>query len=169
MAAKTWPILKTGQLIKTLNGCEPRTISYLKEANSQTFKTGDLVYSNSGAITVCGANPSTILGIAKCDATNVTSGNKIIPVTCLNNDWTLFSMQIYHATAASATYSDMTKIAAVTYTDIVQNAAGKWMLDIATNSNARMCVVEYPVQSEALGDIYLTVMVNVLSAVRQVL
>lgn len=56
----------------------------LKEANSQTFKAGQLVYLAAGAaggqVTVCPNDATRILGIAQKDATNVTTGNIEIPV-----------------------------------------------------------------------------------------
>jgi hypothetical protein len=42
------------------------------EAASQSWVAGDLVYSNAGAITICGDNPALVLGIAQADATGVT-------------------------------------------------------------------------------------------------
>ena len=54
------------------------------EANSQSFKAGELVYdvgtSASGGATVCASDPTVVLGIAQVDATNVTSANISIPV-----------------------------------------------------------------------------------------
>lgn len=52
------------------------------EANSQTFKAGQLVYFNSG-VTACASDTwgtTDLLGIALKDATNVTSGNIVIPI-----------------------------------------------------------------------------------------
>jgi len=49
------------------------------EANSQTFKAGQFVYLNSGAVTVSATDAANSCGIAMKDATNVTSGNIEIP------------------------------------------------------------------------------------------
>lgn len=65
----------------------------LLEADSMSFKKGELVYSNAGAITNCADDAVVILGIAKKDATNVTSGNIAIPVEIINpND--LYLMRV---------------------------------------------------------------------------
>ena len=61
----------------------PEMIHSLLEANSQTFKKGQLVYSNAGAITAVDSTSiaaAVVLGVAQKDATNVTSGNIAIPV-----------------------------------------------------------------------------------------
>jgi len=52
------------------------------EADSQTFKAGQLVYLNSNGkyITAAASNATTVLGIAKKDATNVSTGHIYIPV-----------------------------------------------------------------------------------------
>jgi len=62
----------------------PDIIDTMKEANSSTFKAGQLVYSagsgTTGPITVCASDAVVILGIAQKDGTNVSSGNIAIPV-----------------------------------------------------------------------------------------
>jgi len=50
------------------------------EADSQSFKAGELVYLSSGAATVCASDATKVYGIALKDATNVTSGNIEIPI-----------------------------------------------------------------------------------------
>ena len=62
----------------------PDIIDTMKEVNSAAFKAGELVYAaasgTTGAITVCASDATLILGIAQKDATNVSSGNIVIPV-----------------------------------------------------------------------------------------
>lgn len=162
----TLSIKRTGLHVRRKGGDCPRIIT-AAEANSQTFYVGDLVYLSSGAVTECGSDPSTILGIALRASTNVTSGNVQIPVLVLDSN-TEFSMSLYHATAASATLSDKTKIGYASY-GIAQNANGKWVVDIADTSNSRVVITDYPIENEALGDIYMQVMCQVLAANQQVI
>ena len=161
----TLSIKRTGALVKTTSGRNPRIIGHLKEANSQSFVVGDLVYVSSGAVTACGADPSTILGIALKAATNTTTTNIVIPVLVLDGE-TSFSMSVYHGTAASATLSDNTTQLSSAY-GIVKSAAGKWCVDLSETSSTRVEIMDYPVQGEALGDIYMQVMCKVLAANRQ--
>lgn len=75
--------------VSALNQGGPEIVSGLKEANSQSFKAGALVYVSSGTVTVLadggsgvGTQMNTDLhlcGIALKDATNVSSGNIEIP------------------------------------------------------------------------------------------
>jgi len=53
-----------------------------KEASSQTFKSGQLVYLDSSgtALTAMADAENVCLGIAKADAINVTTGHSYIPV-----------------------------------------------------------------------------------------
>ena len=56
------------------------------EANSQSFKAGQFVYINSGAVTVTADGATPVMGIALADATNVSTGNATIPVQVLGLD-----------------------------------------------------------------------------------
>lgn len=163
----TLTIKQTGTLIRNTAGREPMILQGLKEANSQSFVVGDLVYVNSGAVTLCGSDPSTICGIALKAGTNVTSGNAVIPIMVLDGD-TEFTMSLYHGTAASATVSDESLKLSVAY-GIVKNADGKWCVDLSETGSTRVEITDYPVQGEALGDIYMQVYCKVLAANRQVI
>ena len=71
------------QIASTQGGFAPILLHGLLEANSQSFTTGEIVYSNSGAITVISGTPftaATVMGIAQAAGTNVTSGNTEIQV-----------------------------------------------------------------------------------------
>lgn len=127
----------------------PPLIRKFQEANSQTFKRGDFVYLSSGQLTICGTDPGAVLGIAMEDATNVTSGNAMIQTLILTRD-TEICLQYYHATAASATYSDYSGILATG--DITKYAAGQWMADMAGSGDVNVTVVDY---GSDLGDIYM--------------
>lgn len=64
----------------SMNQGVPLVRSYY-EANSQSFVAGQLVYiASAGAVTACASDSQSVLGIALKDATNVTSGNILIPV-----------------------------------------------------------------------------------------
>jgi hypothetical protein len=163
----TLSIKRTGQLVRTTSGRQPRIYAKCKEANSSTFVVGDLVYITSQAVTVCGSDPSTIAGIALKAGSNTTTANKYIPILVLDGD-TEFSMSLYHGTAASATVSDESLKLSVAY-GIVKVAAGKWAVDLSETGSTRVEILDYPVQGEALGDIYMQVMCKVLAANRQTL
>lgn len=150
--------------IRMRNGGFP-TIRVHTEVDSSTFKYGDLVYLNAsgsgGTLTVCGADPSAIYGIALADATNVTTGNADIPVLVLTNDVEV-AMNVYHATAASATFTYPTGLS--TAYEIVQSSAGIWCIDIAATSNTRVHVHEY---LDNAGDLYMRCWVQFMAATLQ--
>ena len=147
-----------------LNGIrmrDPGTVPMIKwytEANSQAFVRGDLVYLSSGALTECGADPAAIMGISLGTSTNVTSGNIAIPVLVLTPGVEV-AMNVYHATAASATFSDNSGIE--TAYEINQASSGIWTIDIAATSSTRVHITEY---LDAKGDIYMRCWVRFLAA-----
>lgn len=142
------------------NGGYP-SIRWYTEANSQTFVYGDLVYTNSGALTECGADPALILGVALADATNVTSGNASIPVLVLTNDIEV-AMNTYHATAASSTFSNDSGLN--TAYEINTPSAGIWTIDIAATSSPRVHITEYIDQK---GDLDMRCWVQFMAATLQ--
>lgn len=81
------------KIINTGADVAPRMIHDLKEANSMSFKKGEFVYSNAGAITNVASNGVLVLGIAQADGTNVSSGNIEIPVVVIDPTYT-FIMKI---------------------------------------------------------------------------
>jgi len=91
-------ITRSVEFMRTLTGT-PALVQTYPEAASQTFKAGDLVYRNGGYVTVCGANPSLVLGVALEDAHNdAQAGTHEIQVLIING-WTEFVMQVYHSTS----------------------------------------------------------------------
>ena len=68
------------KIVGTPSGELPEIIHDLLEADSMSFATGELIYSNDGAITNCADDAVVILGIAQKAATNVSSGNIEIKV-----------------------------------------------------------------------------------------
>jgi predicted RecA/RadA family phage recombinase len=124
------------------------------EAASQSFKKGELVYLASGKVTICGADPSLILGMAMEDATGTTDTS--IAVAIANKD-TVFEGNVYHGTPASA-------ITAVTDigTDYgVVNANNKWYVDVSDTSNVRILVRDLS-KKDVVGDTYGRVLFQVM-------
>ncbi len=82
-------------------------VPYL-EANSQYFKAGDMVYLNSGAVTIVNTGDNVpIAGFALTDATNVSAANtqiRIMPVNCQDE-------YIMNLCSSSAADSDKTSVA----------------------------------------------------------
>jgi len=72
-----------GPIILPKNGSIPTILYDIDEANSQSFKAGQLVYNSSGITAYVGGD-APVLGIALKDATNVSSGNIEIPVMVID-------------------------------------------------------------------------------------
>ncbi len=87
----------------TISGNSPQ-LRYYPEANSQTFKSGEVVYLVSGKVTACAsATPTQILGIAAEDANN-NSASADIGVWVANAD-TLFEGNMSNGSQAGAASS----------------------------------------------------------------
>ena len=74
-----------------------------KEANSQTFTANQLVYLNAGAVTVVASTGQLFTGLAGAAATNVVSGNIVIPVFHFAADTIVYLPIINNATPCAAT------------------------------------------------------------------
>ena len=72
------------RFVHSLNQGGPLVRSY-QEANSQSFKAGELVYltASGEALTACADDAVVVLGIALADANNTTTENAQIPVCVL--------------------------------------------------------------------------------------
>jgi hypothetical protein len=72
------------RFLRSVNQGGPLVRSFL-EADSQTFKAGQLVYLDSDGthLTVCADAANVVLGMAQKDATNVSTGNIYIPVVII--------------------------------------------------------------------------------------
>lgn len=121
------------------NGQVPFIVHGLLEANSQSFKAGALVYSNSGAVTIAAVGDVPVLGIALKDATNVTSGNVEIPVLCFNAD----SEILIQASPNGTTFetANTTCKVGTAYDFNVTN--GTFTIDSSDTTNPKMVVVGY--------------------------
>lgn len=72
--------------LQATSGKIPQILHGYLEANSQTFKAGQFVYLNSGAVTVSADGDVPVMGIALADATNVSASNATIPVQVIGPD-----------------------------------------------------------------------------------
>src|SRR5512139_2504699 len=87
---------------QTVSGNSPR-VELFPCAATQSFKAGDLVYLVSGRLTVCGANPTAILGVALEDAVSAADAVallQLIPVALAEPD-TLFQINLASDTAGA--------------------------------------------------------------------
>ena len=84
--------------------CVREVVYGFKEANSQSFKAGQLVLFNSGVAAAASDATTTLLGIALKDATNVTSDNIEIPIYPIysDDDWMIQTTATGTATASSS-------------------------------------------------------------------
>jgi len=86
-------------------------VPYL-EANSQSFKAGDFVYLNAGAVTAItddGTGTEVVAGMALTNGSNVTTGNtqiRIMPIY----PGVEYIMSLYAASAASTNPDDAAKL-----------------------------------------------------------
>jgi hypothetical protein len=109
------------------------------EAASQSFVKGDLVYLASGYLTLCGADPTAILGIALEDAHNGSAGAYQIMVSLITAQTIVF-MSVYHSTAAND------KIEAVdmgTLYEIDKPVAGTWRVDKTATTATRVRIIQF--------------------------
>lgn len=136
-------------------------VDWLPEAASQSFKAGQFVYLNSGALTVCADDATAIWGMAIADASGTTGA--LCPV--IRADAVAeFVMNVYHQTPASA-------VTAVTDRGAkkgLQVDSNKCYFDLEEASALAFQVQDiYLEPNEAIGDIYGKVKVRVLTDVAQ--
>lgn len=72
--------------VQATSGKIPQILDNYLEANSQSFKAGQFVYVNAGAVTVSADGDVPVMGIALEDATNVSTGNIAIAIQVLGPD-----------------------------------------------------------------------------------
>jgi hypothetical protein len=132
------------------------------EAASQVFLAGDFVYTVSGYLTLCGTDPTVIMGMALESAHNTTAGLYQIRVA-LAMEIVLFGLSVYHATAGNNKIeaTDMGLLA-----DIAMSAAGKWVVDKAVSTTtSRVKVLKF---IDPLGTIAGMVGCTIVAANRQI-
>lgn len=101
------------------------------EAASQVFKTGDLVNLVASKLTLAGADPATILGIALADASGVT--DTLLPVQVIREE-DVFRAKFANAVVIADVFTDF---------EIVRDSAGVWSVEDATAANtSRVKLIE---------------------------
>lgn len=143
------------------DGCG-QVISDFYEADSQSFKKGELVYlSNAGAVTACSGDLSSgqIMGKALKDATNVTTGNIIIPIEVIEPG-DLWLMRV--STSGTAATCDNLSLVTEYGLDVSSNV---WTVDTAETDENVVTVVKYHYDTN--GDEDYWVYVRFLSAALQ--
>jgi len=137
-------------------------IEHLPEAQLQTFLEGELVYMNSGYLTVCGADPALILGLSLEDGHNDAADGSHSDDVLLASVNQEFIMQIGHSGGGDATnaVTDLMAAYGVTLT------SNKWYVDKnKTGGDARVKVTRF---LDPVGTTNGRVYVKVLAANRQV-
>lgn len=121
-------------------------VVWLPEAASQTFKANDILLKSSGKVAIAvasGALADTvdIAGFALADATGVT--DTLIPVAVPVNNFSLFSLPVYHATPASAKTA-ITQVGAVYQGERNEVVSGRlvWAVLLSATSNPVFYVVD---------------------------
>lgn len=114
----------------------------LPEATSQTFEVGDLVYRNAGYVTVCGADPSLILGIAKADGVSGTAGTIMTEVAVITSQ-TLVMMLVHNTVVGNSDIeaTDMGKEYEILLG--TGDAAHVWYIDKNTTSANRVRIQKF--------------------------
>lgn len=103
--------------------CE--VVSHFYEADSMSFKKGELVYLSSGAVTNCADDAVVIAGQALADATNVTSGNIIIPIRVIKPG-DVWMIRCYDTSDAAEITCDNLTIGSAYGLEVTSNV---WRLD----------------------------------------
>ena len=127
------------------------------EAASESFKAGEFVYSASGYITVCSADPSPVLGMALNDGHNTAVGvdsTQVLLATAL----TAFEICIDGATDELEA-ADRLKLYGLTV------ASNIWSVDKDDTVATRCRIIDF---KHAVGDEHARVYIIILAAYREV-
>jgi len=148
----------SARVARTISGNSPEILTF-PEAASQSFKAGQFVYLNSGKVTACTDDATTILGMAVGDASGTTDEDCEVYVA--NGD-TIFEANVYHSTASSA----VTAITQVGTCYALQVDSNKCYVDIEDTSNDAFQVRRLS-PKDKVGDRYGRVEFQVISSARQ--
>ena len=119
----------------------PQIVTNSAEANSQSFKAGEFVYLNAGAVTVAATGASTLIwGIALTDATTVSSGNIDIPVQLLANDCEIQMKVSSDSTIANYEAANTTCAQGVDYDIVV--ASNLFFVDSSDTTNPAVTFID---------------------------
>jgi len=146
------------RVANTISGNSPE-VKYFPEAASQSFKAGQFVYLNSGKVTACADDSTTILGIAVGDASGNTDEDCAVYIA---NADTVFEANVYHSTAASA----VTAITQVGTCYALKVDSNKCYVDIEDTSNDAFQVRRLS-PKDKVGDQYGRVEFQVIASARQ--
>lgn len=109
-------------------------IESFPEAASQTFKAGDLVTKSSGKVAVWATDGAAILGVARQDASGVTSARVLVeiirPGVMYQGNLRLASDTFVEGTDNDTLYG------------LVATGAGNVEIDKSDTSNTRVCVID---------------------------
>jgi hypothetical protein len=127
----------------------PKEISYILEANSQTFKKGDPVILSSNKVAIAVASGSNldstgtrILGVAKTDGQNGTSLTRRIPVFVAQPGAQIL-LPYWSATAADSEQQDQE----IGFECVLRNVGGIFVANLDTTSNPVLKLAEKLPQS----------------------
>jgi hypothetical protein len=127
-----------------------------READSQTFKRGQLVYLSGGYVTECASDAVLFTGIAGADATNVLAAWTDIPVFHIADDTEIYLCVINNVTAAAGmethkgAFYGLTTATNINYLDYSEVTAkpfhviDKWEFDAWTDTGCRYVVKIQP-------------------------
>ena len=124
--------------IVSSGGKVPQVTSRHSEAASQSFKAGELVYFNSGAVTVAAVGDVPVAGIALKDATNVSAGMITIPVQILGPDDEIYIM--VQNGSGSYEAANATCVPGIAYDFNI--ASNLWAIDSADVTNMKLVFIE---------------------------
>jgi len=142
------------RLLKMPNG-RPPLLARWPEAASQTFKVGEFVYRAAGYVTVCGADPSVIGGLALEAGHNaLASGTSYVDVLVITG-MTMLQMCV-DGTIAAADHGKTWDIEAAT---------GVWNVDKDSTGSLPIRIQEF---IDPVGTVLGRVGVTVLPSFREV-
>lgn len=145
--------IQEAEVVKTFHGGPPIVVNF-PEAATQTFKRGDFVFLVAGKVTICGTDPTSILGLALHDASGVTDRNVQVILSTAD---TVFSLNVI-TTTAQANLGLSFKITRV---------GTKWQLDTTSfGALARLLIVDHD-KRDVLGDTQGRLLAVVISKFRQ--
>ena len=150
--------LQKAKVAGTISGNSPE-VRYFLEASAQSFKSGQFVYLSSGKVAACADNTASVLGMAVHDASG--EENKKIAVFVANKD-TVFEMNVYHATPASA-ITAITQLGGKYGLEVDDN---KCYLNLASTSDVAFQVRDFS-PKDSVGDTYGRVHIQVLTDISQ--
>ena len=148
---------------QTVSGNSPR-VEVFPCAATQSFKKGDLVYLVSGRLTVCGADPTAVLGVAAGDAVSAADAVALlqkIPVELAEPD-TLFQMSLASSTAGAAAtlIQAMRGFGCAIFKDGTAGSGLWYCSGVVGGTSTRVIIDKF---IDAVGDVNARVLVRVIA------